>query len=142
MAQRSNGNDKGHSRGGGGGGNSRPPWKANFIGKQVEPKRDMLNKDMLQAGFICHAKPKKISHIRFSMLSGAEMVRSSELQVSSRQLYSMTTREPMANGVLDGRLGISDKTSTCETCRSVSIHPSMHASSYSEYEYARAAFRK
>jgi hypothetical protein len=126
MAHRANGKDKGRGIGGAGAGDNRnnriggkPPWKSKFIGVPAEPKRDALNKETLQAGFICHAKPKKISHIRFSMLSGAEMVRSSELQVSSRQLYSMTTREPMANGVLDGRLGVSDKTSVCETCRSV-----------------------
>jgi len=61
--------------------------------------------------------PKKISHLQFSLLSPAEMQRVAEFQVSSRELFSMPSRTPAMGGCLDPRLGVSDKTSTCATCR-------------------------
>jgi len=61
--------------------------------------------------------PKKISHLQFGLLSPSEMQRVAEFQVSSRELFSMPSRTPAIGGCLDPRLGVSDKTSTCATCR-------------------------
>ena len=40
----------------------------------------------------------------------------SEAEVINRELYSIVDRQPVRHGVLDRRLGSSDKISTCETC--------------------------
>lgn len=61
--------------------------------------------------------PKKISHLRFGLLSPLEMQRLAEFQVTSRELFSMPSRTPAPGGCLDPRLGVSDKVSTCSTCK-------------------------
>jgi DNA-directed RNA polymerase III subunit RPC1 len=61
--------------------------------------------------------PKRISHIQFSTLSPEEMQRLAEFQVCSRELFSMPSRRPAPSGCLDPRLGVSDKTSVCATCK-------------------------
>ena len=61
--------------------------------------------------------PQKISHLQFGLLSPAEIQRVSEFQVTSRELFSMPSRTPAMGGCLDPRLGVSDKFSTCATCR-------------------------
>jgi DNA-directed RNA polymerase III subunit RPC1 len=61
--------------------------------------------------------PKKISHLQFGLLSPGEMQRVAEFQVCSRELFSMPSRTPAAGGCLDMRLGVSDKVSTCATCK-------------------------
>jgi len=61
--------------------------------------------------------PKKISHIQFGLLSANEMERVSEFQVFRSDLFTMPQRTPAPNSPLDPRLGVSDKTSTCATCR-------------------------
>lgn len=61
--------------------------------------------------------PKKISHLQFGLLSPAEMQRLAEFQVCSRELFSMPSRTPAKGGCLDPRLGVSDKGSTCATCK-------------------------
>ena len=61
--------------------------------------------------------PKKIAHLEFGLLSPAEMQRVAEFQVCSRELFSMPSRTPAMGGCLDPRLGVSDKTSTCATCK-------------------------
>ncbi|KAF1790063.1 RNA polymerase Rpb1, domain 5 [Phytophthora cactorum] len=43
-------------------------------------------------------------------------MRMSELRVQSKDLFKVQTREPQANGVLDKRLGVSNKKDTCDTC--------------------------
>jgi DNA-directed RNA polymerase III subunit RPC1 len=45
------------------------------------------------------------------------MQRLAEFQVTSRDLFTMPQRLPARNGVLDPRLGVSDKVSTCATCK-------------------------
>ncbi|KAN0062318.1 DNA-directed RNA polymerase III subunit C1 (rpo31) [Thecaphora frezii] len=62
--------------------------------------------------------PKKIKHIQFGVLSQQDIVNMSEIEVTTRDLYTIgeAERKPVANGVLDRRLGISDKNSLCETC--------------------------
>jgi DNA-directed RNA polymerase III subunit RPC1 len=61
--------------------------------------------------------PKKIASIQFGLLSPAEMQRLAEFQVTSRELFSMPSRNPAPGGCLDPRLGVSDKVSTCATCK-------------------------
>ena len=45
------------------------------------------------------------------------MQRIAEFQVTSRDLFTMPQRSPAPNGVLDTRLGVSDKVNTCKTCK-------------------------
>mmetsp|Transcript_17922 Transcript_17922/g.35690 ORF Transcript_17922/g.35690 Transcript_17922/m.35690 type:complete len:1416 (-) Transcript_17922:69-4316(-) len=61
--------------------------------------------------------PKQISHLQFGLLSPSDMQRIAEFQVTSRDLFTMPQRSPAINGVLDPRLGVSDKVSTCSTCK-------------------------
>ena len=62
--------------------------------------------------------PKKIKHIQFGVLSKQDIVNMSEIEVTTRDLYTIgeSERKPVANGTLDRRLGVSDKNSLCETC--------------------------
>ena len=62
-------------------------------------------------------RPKRISHLQFCFFSPAEMQRMAEFQVSSRELFTMPSRQPARGGCLDPRLGVSDKFSSCETCK-------------------------
>lgn len=50
------------------------------------------------------------------MLSSQEIVAISEYEANQRDLYNIEDRTPVKGGVLDKRLGTSDKTSKCETC--------------------------
>ena len=63
-------------------------------------------------------RPTRIATIEFTILSGPEIVRSSAMNVFSRDLYHMSTRVPSENGCLDRRLGISSKApdAKCATC--------------------------
>ena len=61
--------------------------------------------------------PKKIAKIQFGMLPTDEIKLVSELQVSNRELYQMPMRSSAPFGCMDSRLGISDKTSSCKTCK-------------------------
>ena len=61
--------------------------------------------------------PKQISHIQFGVLSPSEMQRLAEFQVCSRELFRMPLRTPAHGGCLDPWLGVSDKSSTCATCK-------------------------
>ncbi|GMH84485.1 hypothetical protein TL16_g09939 [Triparma laevis f. inornata] len=63
------------------------------------------------------AAPKKISSIQFGLLSPTAMSRLSEITIHNRELFSMPSRRPAPLGVLDPRLGVSDKLSICETCK-------------------------
>ncbi|KAJ1653024.1 DNA-directed RNA polymerase III subunit C1 (rpo31) [Dispira simplex] len=60
--------------------------------------------------------PKRIKHIHFGVLSPHEISRLSELEVTQCDLYEVPTKKPIKHSVLDRRLGISDKESTCDTC--------------------------
>lgn len=55
-------------------------------------------------------------HIQFSVLSSAEIVAISEFEANQRDLYQLEDRVPVLHGVLDRRLGTSDKQGRCETC--------------------------
>ncbi|GAB0091474.1 DNA-directed RNA polymerase [Sergentomyia squamirostris] len=60
---------------------------------------------------------KKISKVKFSMDSAEMIQQESHIQVVSKNLYNQEQgRVPVVYGVLDRRMGISQKDATCETC--------------------------
>lgn len=61
--------------------------------------------------------PKKISKIQFSTLTSNEISKISEISVTNRELFVMPNRNPASLGVMDCRLGISEKKSICGTCK-------------------------
>ncbi|KAI5480363.1 DNA-directed RNA polymerase III subunit RPC1 [Pseudohyphozyma bogoriensis] len=65
---------------------------------------------------VSDAAPKRIKHIQFSVLSSQEIVSIAEFEANQRDLYKHEDHSPFPHGVLDRRLGTSDKTSRCETC--------------------------
>ncbi|TBU09643.1 subunit Rpc1 of DNA-directed RNA polymerase III, partial [Hamiltosporidium tvaerminnensis] len=58
----------------------------------------------------------KIKEIKFKIFSTDQINRLSVLKLTKKEMYDSTTKQPMPNGVLDTRLGISNKTGTCSTC--------------------------
>jgi DNA-directed RNA polymerase III subunit RPC1 len=54
--------------------------------------------------------------ISFGLMPPTEIVNCAEFHVFERALYKMPERRPQPNGVLDPRLGVSNKRATCETC--------------------------
>ncbi|KAK2462263.1 hypothetical protein APHAL10511_005569 [Amanita phalloides] len=65
---------------------------------------------------ISHQAPKVIKKIQFSLFSAQDTVKTSEFEVTHRDLYTATDRLPVRDGVLDPRLGTSNKSAFCETC--------------------------
>jgi DNA-directed RNA polymerase III subunit RPC1 len=61
--------------------------------------------------------PKKIAKIQFGTLNTSSIQKYAEFQVASRELFKMPQRTPAPFGCLDTRLGISDKLSSCQTCK-------------------------
>jgi DNA-directed RNA polymerase III subunit RPC1 len=61
--------------------------------------------------------PKRITKIQFGTMTAQEIRKSAELAVTSRELYQHGARVSAPNGMLDPRMGISDKTSSCQTCK-------------------------
>lgn len=60
---------------------------------------------------------KKISHVSFCIDSSQEIQQTSHLQVKQKNLYNQDQkRTPVQNGVLDRRMGVSQKGTICETC--------------------------
>uniref|UniRef100_A0A8C7K497 DNA-directed RNA polymerase subunit n=1 Tax=Oncorhynchus kisutch TaxID=8019 RepID=A0A8C7K497_ONCKI len=60
---------------------------------------------------------KKISHICFGMKSAEQMRQQAHIQVVSKNLYSQdTSHTPLPYGVLDHRMGTSEKDRPCDTC--------------------------
>uniref|UniRef100_A0AAY5E8B7 DNA-directed RNA polymerase subunit n=1 Tax=Electrophorus electricus TaxID=8005 RepID=A0AAY5E8B7_ELEEL len=60
---------------------------------------------------------KKISHICFGVKSAEQMRQQAHLQVVSKSLYSQdSSHTPLAYGVLDHRMGTSEKDRPCESC--------------------------
>ncbi|KAF2073163.1 hypothetical protein CYY_005516 [Polysphondylium violaceum] len=60
--------------------------------------------------------PKKIGHIQFGLLSEEDIVRLAHVQIINRELFDLVKRTPTPYGVLDNKLGTSDKSVTCTTC--------------------------
>jgi len=69
-----------------------------------------------QEVFSKEAAPSKIESIRFDLMSATEIARSAEFHVYERNLYKMPERIPLENGILDPRLGTTDKKGECKTC--------------------------
>ncbi|KAL5530725.1 RPO31 [Sanghuangporus sanghuang] len=65
---------------------------------------------------VLHHAPKVIKQIQFSLLNAQDIVKLSEFQVTHRDLYTPVDRIPVKNGVLDRRLGTTEKSAFCETC--------------------------
>ncbi|XP_014677319.1 PREDICTED: DNA-directed RNA polymerase III subunit RPC1-like [Priapulus caudatus] len=61
---------------------------------------------------------KKISHICFGLQTAAQMKQQAHIHVVSKNLYAQdNTRTPVPFGVLDHRMGTSEKNNKCDTCR-------------------------
>ncbi|THH21268.1 hypothetical protein EW146_g237 [Bondarzewia mesenterica] len=63
-----------------------------------------------------HKTPKIIKGLQFGTLTAQDVVKTSEFQVTHRDLYTAVDRVPVKDGVLDRRLGTTDKGAYCETC--------------------------
>lgn len=55
-------------------------------------------------------------YIKFGCLTGADIIQSSEVQVVNREFYNVSSRDTVKYGVLDNRLGVSNKDKVCGTC--------------------------
>ncbi|KAJ1678800.1 DNA-directed RNA polymerase III subunit C1 (rpo31), partial [Spiromyces aspiralis] len=60
--------------------------------------------------------PRRIKYIQFGIQGANDIRQVSEVEVTQRDLYTPEDHKPIENGVLDTRLGISDKAGTCGTC--------------------------
>eukprot|EP00127_Corallochytrium_limacisporum_P006730 Clim_evm19s234 gene=Clim_evmTU19s234 len=60
---------------------------------------------------------RRVSEISFGLFGAPDTVKLSHVQCINRELYWPQTREPFPHGVLDQRLGTSDKQKTCSTCK-------------------------
>src|SRR5437762_3464117 len=64
--------------------------------------------------------PKVIKEIKFGVLSSQDIVSQSVVEISDRKLFDLENdRAVVRHGPLDGRMGISSKSGTCETCGGV-----------------------
>ena len=74
--------------------------------------------DFTKTPFAPASTPRKISAVRFSLMSSSEIGRAGVFHVFERNLYQMPQRTPMPNGILDPRMGTTDKRGgECATCR-------------------------
>ncbi|KAL4995659.1 hypothetical protein BDV10DRAFT_174333 [Aspergillus recurvatus] len=61
--------------------------------------------------------PKVIKELKFGVLSNDDIVSQGVVEVSDRKFFNLENdRSIVTNGPLDARMGISNKTSTCQTC--------------------------
>ena len=59
----------------------------------------------------------KISHVCFGMQSSQEVEKAAHIQVVGKNLYNQDVdRTPIAYGVLDNKMGTSQKSQKCTTC--------------------------
>ncbi|KAF9077107.1 hypothetical protein BDP27DRAFT_1311829 [Rhodocollybia butyracea] len=65
---------------------------------------------------VSHQSPKVIKKIQFSLLNPQDTVKLAEFEAVQKELYTADTRLPVKDGVLDRRLGTSDKSAFCGTC--------------------------
>eukprot|EP00117_Sycon_ciliatum_P001892 scpid14119/ scgid7360/ DNA-directed RNA polymerase III subunit RPC1; DNA-directed RNA polymerase III subunit A len=59
---------------------------------------------------------RKIDGVTFGIMGAEDMRKQAHIQVVSKNLYTPTSRTPVPFGVLDHRLGTSEKDNKCETC--------------------------
>ena len=60
--------------------------------------------------------PQRVGTIEYSVMSGADMVSLAHVLCTQAHLYQQPSLEPMPDGVLDRRMGVSDQKSPCGTC--------------------------
>lgn len=60
--------------------------------------------------------PKRIESVRFGLAAPELMERMAVMEVREPGLYEMPQREPKRDGVLDSRLGTSERKGVCLTC--------------------------
>ncbi|KAJ2703227.1 DNA-directed RNA polymerase III subunit C1 (rpo31) [Coemansia sp. IMI 203386] len=60
--------------------------------------------------------PKQIHCIQFGVPGPRDIRQAAEIEVNERDLYTSESRKPVEHGVLDPRLGISNKNDICQTC--------------------------
>lgn len=64
--------------------------------------------------------PKRITELQFGILSNQDIVNQAVIEVSDRHVYDAVANGPnrtvTKHGPMDGRMGISSKSATCETC--------------------------
>ncbi|KMQ41804.1 DNA-directed RNA polymerase III largest subunit [Trichophyton rubrum] len=61
--------------------------------------------------------PKVIKEINFGVLSNQDIISQAHVEISDRKLFDLDNNRAVArNGPMDPRLGISNKSDTCETC--------------------------
>ncbi|KAL4255325.1 DNA-directed RNA polymerase subunit [Pleurotus pulmonarius] len=71
---------------------------------------------------VSHQAPKVIKKLQFSLLNAQDTVKISEFEVTHRDLYTPIDRLPVKDGVLDRRLGTTEKGAFCETCGQSSVN--------------------
>lgn len=74
------------------------------------------NPDMKKNVNALEGLPTRIDGIRFCILPEHQIRKMSVLQVTKKEIYDIETEQPMVDGVLDHRLGLSMPGSTCDTC--------------------------
>ena len=89
-----------------------------FRDDMATSSRDAAAIEFTKTPFVAATTPRKISSVRFSLMSDAEIGRAGVFHVCERNLYQMPQRTPMPNGILDPRMGTTDKRGgECATCR-------------------------
>lgn len=61
--------------------------------------------------------PQAIAQIEFGLLSADDVARLSHVEVVNRDLYQQNRAVPVQHGCLDLRMGTSQKTHICATCK-------------------------
>ncbi|TRM68642.1 hypothetical protein BD626DRAFT_395166 [Schizophyllum amplum] len=69
-----------------------------------------------------HKDPKVIKSLQFSLFNPQDTVKLAEYEITHRDLYTAADRLPVKDGVLDRRLGTTDKSAFCETCGQSSVN--------------------
>ena len=73
----------------------------------LEVSKEVLMKDVV---------PKRIESVHFGLAAPELTERMSVMEVRAPGLYEMPQREPKWDGVLDSRLGTSERKGYCSTC--------------------------
>lgn len=59
---------------------------------------------------------KKATSMQFGILSEEEIQRMSVVEVKNEMIIDHRTMQPMVNGILDPRMGTTDRDAVCATC--------------------------
>eukprot|EP00808_Paulinella_micropora_P027547 g67066.t1 len=88
----------------------------------IEVKRKLVDKEILwevnPTSTEAQLRPNaKFTGLDFTIGKPQDHSRNSHLAIVNKTMYKENTRDPTPHGVLDRKLGTSDKKSTCETCK-------------------------